>query len=95
MCSSDLGLRSGMFGRALFTFGTRQSLVIPSASISEQGQLQSVFAIEGGFAHKRLVTVGERHGDRVEVLSGLSAGESIVSPVPDGLSDGSNVEVRP
>mgnify|MGYP003339678589 CR=1 FL=1 len=89
------GLRSGMFGRALFTFGTRQSLVIPSASISEQGQLQSVFVVESSFAHKRLVTVGERHGDRVEVLSGLSAGESIVSPVPDGLSDGSNVEVRP
>ena len=86
---------SGMFGRALFTFGTRQSLVIPSASISEQGQLQSVFVVESSFAHKRLVTLGERHGDRVEVLSGLSAGESIVSPVPDGLSDGSNVEVRP
>jgi RND family efflux transporter MFP subunit len=87
-------LRSGMFGRAWFPMGTRKVLTIPPAAMVEHGQLQSVFVIEGGFAHTRLVTTGERAHAAIEVLSGLSEGEKLVSPVPSGLADGAWVEVR-
>ena len=87
-------LRSGMFGRALFPMGTRKVVTIPPQSLVERGQLQSVFAIEGGFARTRLVTTGQRGQSAVEVLSGLSEGEKLVSPVPLGLTDGARVEVR-
>jgi membrane fusion protein, multidrug efflux system len=46
-------------------------------------------------ARARLVTLGQKSGDRVEVLSGLNPGEKIVFPVPTGVSDGTRVEVRP
>jgi RND family efflux transporter MFP subunit len=88
-------LRSGMFGRALFPLGTRQVVTAPPAALVEHGQLQSVFAIEDGCARSRLVTTGERRPAAVEVLSGLSEGETLVSPVPAGLTDGARVEVRP
>jgi multidrug efflux pump subunit AcrA (membrane-fusion protein) len=39
--------------------------------------------------------VGQKSKDRVEVLSGLTAGEKVIFPVPQGLSDGARVEVRP
>jgi RND family efflux transporter MFP subunit len=87
-------LRSGMFGRALFPMGTRKVVTIPPQALVERGQLQSVFAIEGGFARTRLVTTGQRGQSAVEVLSGVSEGEKVVSPVPSGLTDGARVEVR-
>jgi multidrug efflux pump subunit AcrA (membrane-fusion protein) len=60
----------------------------------DRGQLQSVFVVEDGVAHTRLVTTGRRTKDRVEVLSGLNAGEKVVLPLPPGLQDGARVEVR-
>ena len=87
-------LRSGVFGRARFLLGTRKVVSIPPAALVERGQLQSVFVMEGGVARTRLVTGGEQRPDAVEVLSGLSGGEMLVSPVPPGLTDGARVEVR-
>jgi RND family efflux transporter MFP subunit len=87
-------LRTGMFGRAIFPLGMQQVVAIPLAAVMERGQLQSVFVVEDGVAHTRLVTTGRRTKDAVEVLSGLNAGEKVVLPVPVGLQDGARVEVR-
>ena len=43
---------------------------------------------ENGVAHTRLITTGQKSKDRVEVLSGLTAGEKVIFPVPPGLADG-------
>jgi RND family efflux transporter MFP subunit len=88
-------LRSGMFGRAFFPLGSRKVVVVPASAIVERGQLQSVFVAEEGTARTRLVTTGQHSKDIVEVLSGLSAGEKVVAPVPAGLEDGARLEVRP
>ena len=68
-------------------------IAIPASAVTDRGQLHSVFVVEEGVAHTRLVTMGRRSGDAVEVLSGLSAGEKVVAPVPLGLQDGARVEV--
>lgn len=88
-------LRSGIFGRARFQLGARQVLTIPAAAVTERGQLQSAFVAENGVAHTRLITLGDKRQDQIEVLSGLSAGEKVVVPVPQGLTDGAPVEVNP
>jgi len=88
-------VRSGMFGRAWFPMGTRQVLAVPAAAVVERGQLQSVLVIDDGVARNRLITTGRRNPAALEVLSGLSEGEQVVSPVPSGLPDGARVEVRP
>lgn len=89
------GMRTGQFGRARFLAGSRTALTIPASAIGERGQVQWVFVAAGGAARSRLITAGERRGDRVEILSGLSDGEKIVAPVPAGLADGDRIEVRP
>jgi hypothetical protein len=43
----------------------------------------------------RLVTTGKRGPNGVELLSGLSESEKVVSPVPEGLADGVRVEMHP
>jgi RND family efflux transporter MFP subunit len=88
-------LRSGLFGRASFSFGTRQVLAVPPSAVTERGQLASVFVADGGRANSRFITLGRQTAAGVEVLSGLNPGEKVVFPVPPGLADGSPVEVRP
>jgi RND family efflux transporter MFP subunit len=84
-------LRSGLFGRAAFQSGNRSLLAIPAAAVIEHGQLQSVFVVDGGIARTRLITAGEQVNGRVEVLSGLSAGEKVISPMQPALTDGAVV----
>jgi multidrug efflux system membrane fusion protein len=88
-------LRAGVFGRACFPLAARQVVSIPAEALIERGQLQQVFVIEDAQARLRMITAGRRAGSRVEVLSGLTAGEKIVAPVPAGLTDGARVEVHP
>ncbi len=87
-------LRPGIFGRARFVVGIRPVLTVPYSAVIERGQVQSVYVVENATARMRIVTVGRKIADRVEVLSGLSAGEQVVSPIPVTLADGAKVEIR-
>ena len=89
-----VAVRSGAFGRASFSLTRRRTLAIPAAAVMERGQLQTVFVAEEGCAHARLITTGERIKGKVDVLSGLKEGERVIVPVPVGLADGAEVEVR-
>jgi RND family efflux transporter MFP subunit len=76
----DPSLRSGLFGRARFPKGERQSLMIPRSSILARGQLQTVYVIGAdGTAAIRYVTIGGANGDQVEALSGISSGDRIIA----------------
>jgi len=89
---SDPGLRSGLFGRARFPAGERQALLVPAAALVERGQLTGAYVVDGqGVARLRLVTAGARHADRVEILSGLEAGERIVVEGVSRVRDGARV----
>jgi multidrug efflux pump subunit AcrA (membrane-fusion protein) len=79
-------LRTGMFGRALFSGPARSALTVPAEAIVRRGQLATVFAIEDGVARLRMVNVAG-----TEVLSGLSAGELVIVNPPAGLVDGQRV----
>src|SRR5258708_4117516 len=43
---ADKQLRSGLFGRAEFSRGERQALLIPLTAVVERGQLQGVFVLD-------------------------------------------------
>ncbi|MBS1824332.1 MAG: efflux RND transporter periplasmic adaptor subunit [Acidobacteria bacterium] len=87
-------LRSGMSGRAGFGAGSERVVLVPVSAIRTDGSLQLVFVVDGGIARTRMVTLGERRGDTVRVLSGLNEGEEVVSPIPSDLRDGARAEVR-
>ena len=76
---TDLQLRSGLFGRAQFSRGQRQALLIPRSAVVERGQLQGVFVLDQNqVASLRYVTVGKSSGSDIEVLAGLQSGERLV-----------------
>ncbi|MCE5301802.1 MAG: efflux RND transporter periplasmic adaptor subunit [Planctomycetaceae bacterium] len=74
------GVYSGMFGRVLIPLDEEQVLVVPSRAVQNVGQLNLVDVLVHGVVQRRAVLVGRQFGDRVEVLSGLSAGEQVVLP---------------
>lgn len=84
-------LRGGLFGRALFHTGEREVIAVPAAAVSREGQVESVFVEDAGIARARLVRLGSERNDMVEVLSGLSAGDRVIYPVPAALTDGAPV----
>jgi len=86
-------LRPGAFVRVRFRIGTRSRLVVPQSSLRALGSLERVLVVQGDTVRLRMVTLGEAHPPWIEVLSGLSPGESIVTLGPAELRDGSRVEV--
>ncbi len=86
-------LRSGLFGRARFTSGTRRRLVVPAAALVQRGQLSFVYAVSSdGLARLRPVTAGQEIDGRVEVVAGLVAGEAVVLNPPPAMTDGMRVQ---
>lgn len=57
--------------------GQRLAVTIPTGSVVRRGQLTGVRVVSGDLLTLRWVRLGRTVGDRVEVLSGLEAGERI------------------
>jgi len=89
-------LRSGLYGKARFMTAQRQALAIPQQAITQRGQLVGVFVVDqGGVARLRLIKTGKTFAERVEVLSGLTEGEQIVTEGLSSIQDGTRVREAP
>ncbi len=85
--------RSGEYGQASFPIGEANSLAVPSSAVLDHGELQGIFVVAAdGHVEYRLVKTGKTFGNRVEILSGLAAGERIAISQIDRLRDGARVE---
>jgi RND family efflux transporter MFP subunit len=60
--------------------GERQALLVPAAAVASRSGIDFITVVEGGAEVARAVVLGEPVGDRVEVLTGLRAGDEIVVP---------------
>lgn len=69
------GLYPGMFGRLLIPLGKRESVLVPEVAVSRVGQLETIMVQSGDNWESVFVRTGAMHGDKVEILSGLSGGE--------------------
>jgi RND family efflux transporter MFP subunit len=73
-------VRSGLFGRARFARGERESILVPQTALLHRGQLDAVYVVgKDEIASLRYVTLGKPSANDVEVLSGLENGERIVA----------------
>lgn len=72
-------LKPGAFATALVTVGARENRpMVPSEALVATRTGYMLFVVEDGVAHSRPVEIGLRHGDEVEITSGLRPGELVV-----------------
>jgi multidrug efflux pump subunit AcrA (membrane-fusion protein) len=88
-------LKPGMFARVVLIFGTRSgALAISRDALAAVGETSYVFVVgKSGLAEKRPVKIGLLRETDAEVLSGLKAGEEVVTVGWHNLSDGTAVTV--
>lgn len=90
---SSSQLHAGMYGAAQFANGIKQAIVVPRSAVVMRGSLACAFVLGGdGIAQLRYLTLGAAHGDSIEVLSGVSAGEKLVDAPADRELAGKRIE---
>lgn len=86
-------LRPGQFVDVEIELEERpEAVVVPEEAVVPRGGENFVFVVADGKAELREVTLGERAPGRVEVVSGLAAGERVVVAGQQKIQDGSPVE---
>jgi membrane fusion protein (multidrug efflux system) len=87
-------LRSGQFARVSLPSTSGSAVMVPAASIRPFGQLDRVFIVKDGTVRLQLVKTGLKHGESIEILSGVNGGDSVVISDTRELSDGRKVTVN-
>jgi len=87
--------RSGQFVRIRWPAGENHSLLAPVSAVTRFGQMERVWVVSDGRVNLRLVRTGAQSGDRIELLSGVTAGEILVVNPTASLRDGQPVNLAP
>lgn len=85
----------GMYSRVTLNFGSNNQVVIPDIAVVKQAGSNDryVFIVEDGKARYSKVQLGQRMGEDVVILSGVSANDAVVTAGQIRLIDGSEVEI--
>jgi len=91
--SGDL-IKPGMFGRMNIVYDKHENaLQVPRSAISERAGESSVFVVENDTGIRKTVTTGFSDGGMIEVTSGLTDGEQVITIGHIGLKNEAKVVV--
>ena len=83
-----------MFAQASIALKDSAALMVPSSAVVyRDGAAGAFVAVNGGTVRFRKIETGERSGDYIEVVSGLSAGDEVALKGAGFLEDGDPVTV--
>jgi RND family efflux transporter, MFP subunit len=96
VANQNLKLRPGMFARATLNLGTLNHVVVPDLAIEKRAGSgdRFVYVYNNGKVSYNKVELGQRLGDRYELISGVPNGAQVVIAGQAKLSDGKEVEVE-
>jgi RND family efflux transporter MFP subunit len=78
--NANLRLKPDMFVNVQFPLGAAPKLTVPADAVMDSGTKQTVYVDRGnGYLEPRAVQIGERMGDRIEIVAGLKPDERIVT----------------
>jgi multidrug efflux pump subunit AcrA (membrane-fusion protein) len=87
-------LKPGTFARVhVETARVEQVLTLPYTALQYRYGVNRVFAVNGDRLAARELKIGDRIGDRIEIVSGVKAGEQIAVTEVEKLTDGLKVSV--
>ncbi|MEN3338094.1 MAG: hypothetical protein V7647_1770 [Acidobacteriota bacterium] len=93
--NDDTVLKPGTFARVHIESGkVDKVLTLPYAALQYRYGVNRVFVLDRGHLTMRELGIGERLGDRVEIVSGVKAGQQVAVTDVDTLADGAVVTAR-
>lgn len=94
--NAEGALVSGLFAEGRVESEARQGIAVPANAVDERGVQPAVLRLRGGKAERVPVQLGARdtQTDRVEVLSGLQPGDTLLVGGALGTTPGTPVRVR-
>jgi len=89
----------GMYAQVGFSIGVRKTLMLPLAAVVERAGLHGAYLVdEKSIVHYRQIRIGNKRGNKVEVLAGLHDGDVIAwageKPLRHALQTGMKVQGR-
>jgi RND family efflux transporter MFP subunit len=86
-------VKSGTFARVLFPAGQTRSLRVPQTALQNRAGIIGVFVLNAqGIAQYRMVRTGTISNNSVEILSGLNAGDRVVTDQAATINNGDQVK---
>jgi hypothetical protein len=70
-----------------------RGVLVPASAIHTEGSREVVYLAQDRTARERTVTLGGSTGESRQVLSGLTAGDSVIVDAPQTLKDGAAITV--
>ena len=93
--NQDGRLKPGLFATASIQQPqSAPALLVPAAAVETVSGTSRVYVIKDGSVEERIVTLGERVADRIELTSGVTKGEAVAAEPNGRLSDGMKVQAR-
>jgi len=87
-------LKPGFFARVvLYTGPAKDVIVVPVTAIQYENEKTKAFTVENNLAKENPVKIGNKHGEFVEIIDGLKAGEQLVVVGQNNLAGGMKVNV--
>jgi len=94
MQNTDGHLRPGMFLTVNLLNDSIEALVIPERALIPERSVQFVFVVgDNQLVEKRTVQIGRRRPGEVEILTGLSAGETVIVDGTQKAREGQAVSI--
>jgi multidrug efflux pump subunit AcrA (membrane-fusion protein) len=95
VANPDGSLKPGGFARVRIASGQVDTVLsIPATALQVRYGVNRVFLVEGERLVAREVKLGDRLGDRFEVVSGVAAGDKVVVTDIERLAEGTRVTVQ-
>ncbi len=87
-------LKPGMFGRIRIVYDTREDvLLVPKEAILAEDDESAVYVVRDSMAYRQVVETGYSNDAHMEIISGIEAGDVIITTGQNSLRDSSKVEV--
>jgi membrane fusion protein, multidrug efflux system len=92
------GLVAGLFARAaIYVREVKGALLVPPSAVVRDGanpDRADVFVVTNNKAERREISLGVEQPDAIQVIKGLSGGETVVIDPPVSLTSGATVQVQ-
>ncbi|MFR9523670.1 MAG: efflux RND transporter periplasmic adaptor subunit [Rikenellaceae bacterium] len=94
--NSSERLRPGMFGRTKFAMRTKDGVMVPDVAVQKQIGTDDryIYVNNNGVAERRNVTTGRLVGSNFDILSGVAAGEEVITTAFSRISNGTAIQIQ-